>query len=81
MLVFDDADLDRAVDGRALGRRSRTAARSAPGVERIYVARPLYEPFVEELVAARRALRIGAGADPRSSSGRSISEDARDKVE
>ena len=29
MLVLDDADLDRAVEGAALGRRSRTAARSA----------------------------------------------------
>ena len=70
MLVFDDADLDRAVDGALWGGFSN-CGQVCSGVERIYVARPLYEPFVEELSrrAARAADRLRR-ASPRSSSGR-----------
>ncbi|MGZ4440341.1 MAG: aldehyde dehydrogenase family protein, partial [Gaiellaceae bacterium] len=52
MLVFEDADLDRAVDGALWGAFSN-CGQVCSGVERIYVARPLLEPFVEEL--ARRS--------------------------
>ena len=57
MLVLDDADLARAVDG-ALWGSFLNAGQVCSGVERIYVERALYEPFVEEL--ARRARRARA---------------------
>ena len=63
MLVFDDADLDRAVDGALWGGFSN-CGQVCSGVERIYVARPLYEPFVEELSRRAAALRIGSGGEP-----------------
>src|SRR5436305_10614837 len=52
MLVLADADLARAVDG-ALWASFMNCGQVCSGVERIYVERALYEPFVEEL--ARRA--------------------------
>jgi succinate-semialdehyde dehydrogenase/glutarate-semialdehyde dehydrogenase len=58
MLVLDDADLDRAVDG-ALWASFTNCGQVCSGVERILVERVLYEPFVEEL--ARRARRLEVG--------------------
>ena len=58
MLVLDDADLARAVDG-ALWASFLNCGQVCSGVERIYVERALYEPFVEEL--ARRRVRCAWG--------------------
>jgi succinate-semialdehyde dehydrogenase/glutarate-semialdehyde dehydrogenase len=80
MLVLDDADLDRAVEGALWGSFSN-CGQVCSGVERIYVARAVYEPFVEELVRRARSLRVGAGSDPSSELGPLISEEARDRVE
>jgi succinate-semialdehyde dehydrogenase/glutarate-semialdehyde dehydrogenase len=80
MLVFDDADLDRAVEGALWGGFSN-CGQVCSGVERIYVSRPLYEPFVEELSRRASALRIGSGDDPSVELGPLVSEDARKKVE
>jgi succinate-semialdehyde dehydrogenase/glutarate-semialdehyde dehydrogenase len=80
MLVFDDADLDRAVDGALWGGFSN-CGQVCSGVERIYVARPLYEPFTEELARRAEALEIGAGTDPRVELGPLASEEGRAKVE
>ncbi len=55
MIVLDDADLDRALEG-ALWASFMNSGQVCSGVERIYVERALYEPFVEEL--ARRAGRL-----------------------
>jgi acyl-CoA reductase-like NAD-dependent aldehyde dehydrogenase len=69
MLVLDDADLARAVDG-ALWASFMNCGQVCSGVERIYVERALYEPFVEEL--ARRAHDVEIGP--------LISEEQRSKV-
>jgi succinate-semialdehyde dehydrogenase/glutarate-semialdehyde dehydrogenase len=58
MLVLDDADLARAVDG-ALWASFMNSGQVCSGVERIYVERPLYEPFVEELARRARDLDVG----------------------
>src|SRR5439155_15433811 len=68
-LVLDDAALSRAVDG-ALWASFMNSGQVCSGVERIYVERPLYEPFVEEL--ARRAGDLHVGP--------LISEEQRAKV-
>ncbi len=80
MLVLDDADLDRAVEGALWGAFSN-CGQVCSGVERIYVARPLFGAFVEELSRRAQALRIGAGADPASELGPLIAERQRDRVE
>jgi acyl-CoA reductase-like NAD-dependent aldehyde dehydrogenase len=80
MLVLDDADLDRAVEGALWGGFSN-CGQVCSGVERIYVARALFEPFVEELSRRAQALRIGAGAASGSELGPLIAEEQRERVE
>jgi succinate-semialdehyde dehydrogenase/glutarate-semialdehyde dehydrogenase len=80
MLVFDDADLDRAVAG-ALWGAFANCGQVCSGVERVYVARPLHEAFVEELARRARALRIGRGDDLQTELGPLISEEERARVE
>jgi succinate-semialdehyde dehydrogenase/glutarate-semialdehyde dehydrogenase len=74
MVVLDDAALDRAVDG-ALWGAFLNAGQVCSSVERIYVERPLYEPFVAELARRARGLRIPDDLGPL------ISEEQRAKVE
>ena len=70
MLVLDDADLSRSVDG-ALWASFFNCGQVCSGVERIYVEGDLYEPFVEELARKAGELELGP----------LISEEQRDKVE
>lgn len=80
MLVFEDADLDRAVQGALWGAFSN-CGQTCASVERIYVARQLYQPFVEELGRRAAALRIGAGSELQTELGPLASEQQRGKVE
>jgi succinate-semialdehyde dehydrogenase/glutarate-semialdehyde dehydrogenase len=80
MLVFEDADLDRAVAG-ALWGAFANCGQVCSGVERIYVARPLQEAFTEEFVRRARELRIGRGDDLQTELGPLINEEARARVE
>ena len=80
MLVFDDAGLDRTVAGALWGTFSN-CGQVCSAVERIYVARPLYEGFVEELVRRARALRIGRGEELETQLGPLVTEERREHVE
>ena len=62
MLVCPDADLQRAVAGAVWG-GLQNCGQSCGGVERIYVHRSVYEPFVAALGDAVRRLRIGVDTD------------------
>jgi acyl-CoA reductase-like NAD-dependent aldehyde dehydrogenase len=63
MLVLADARLPQAIAG-ALWAGCAGAGQARGAVERVYVARELHGRFVEGLVAAARALRVGDPADP-----------------
>jgi acyl-CoA reductase-like NAD-dependent aldehyde dehydrogenase len=63
MLVLADARLPQAIAG-ALWAGCAGAGQARGAVERVYVARELHDRFVEGLVAAARALRVGDPADP-----------------
>jgi acyl-CoA reductase-like NAD-dependent aldehyde dehydrogenase len=80
MLVFEDADLDRTVAGALWGAFSN-CGQVCSAVERIYVARPLHEAFVEELARRTRALRIGHGEELETQLGPLVSEERRAHVE
>src|SRR4051812_19735168 len=73
MVVLDDADLARAVDG-ALWGAFVNCGQVCSSVERIYVEGPLSEPFVEELARRARGLELGTEIGPL------ISEEQRDRV-
>lgn len=68
MLVLADARLPQAIAG-ALWAGCAGAGQARGAVERVYVARELHERFVEGLVAAARALRVGDPGDPRTDVG------------
>jgi aldehyde dehydrogenase (NAD+) len=59
MIVFEDADLDRAVAGAAWGALTNTG-QSCTSVERLYVHENLYEPFLDRLRATFERLQAGA---------------------
>jgi succinate-semialdehyde dehydrogenase/glutarate-semialdehyde dehydrogenase len=80
LLVFEDADLDRAVRGALWGSFSN-CGQVCSGVERIYVARSLHDEFVSELARQAQALRIGRGAALTTDLGPLVSEEGRTKVE
>ena len=80
MLVFEDADLDRAVAGALWGSFSN-CGQVCSAVERIYVAQPLQEAFTEELVRRVRALRVGRGDELDVELGPLVAEHRRAHVE
>jgi acyl-CoA reductase-like NAD-dependent aldehyde dehydrogenase len=58
MIVCADADIDRAVDG-ALWGRYVNSGQICVSVERVYVEAPVYDEFVQKLVAGTKQLRQG----------------------
>ncbi len=66
--VMEDADLDWAVDVLMDG-AMYNAGQCCCGIERIYVARPLFDAFVERAVAWVGQLRLGNPLDPATTLG------------
>jgi acyl-CoA reductase-like NAD-dependent aldehyde dehydrogenase len=64
MLVLADAHLRRAIAG-ALWAGCAAAGQARGSIERIYVAREVYERFLAGLVGGARALTVGDPSDPR----------------
>jgi acyl-CoA reductase-like NAD-dependent aldehyde dehydrogenase len=62
LLVAADADLDAAADAAAWGGMSN-AGQTCVGVERVYVAEAVYQPFLEKLTARLASLRAGEDED------------------
>lgn len=59
VLVFADADLDKAVDGVMLA-KFRNSGQSCVAANRIYVERSIYEPFLQRMAEKTAALKVGA---------------------
>ncbi|WP_440233746.1 aldehyde dehydrogenase family protein, partial [Escherichia coli] len=78
--VFDDADLDAAVEG-ALVSKFRNAGQTCVCANRLYVHARVYDAFAHKLVEALRALRVGPGAEEGVRIGPLIDEAAVRKVE
>lgn len=62
VLVFDDADMDRAVDG-ALTAKFRNTGQSCIAANRLYVQRGIAGKFIAAFVDRVRALKVGPGLD------------------
>lgn len=73
VLVFDDADLDTAVQG-AMGAKFRNTGQSCIAANRIYVQRAMLDRFVEAFVQRARALKVGSGLEPDVDIGAMIDE-------
>jgi succinate-semialdehyde dehydrogenase / glutarate-semialdehyde dehydrogenase len=79
-VVFDDADLDAAVEGAIIS-KYRNAGQTCVCANRLYVQAGVYEAFAEKLVAAVGQLKVGNGFDPDVLQGPLIDFAAVEKVE
>lgn len=79
-IVFDDADLDRAVQG-ALVAKYRNAGQTCVCANRIFVHRPVMEAFGTKLAQATATLNVGNGAEPGVQIGPLIDASGLAKVE
>lgn len=73
MLVLEDADVDVASSGAVWG-AFMNAGQACLSVERCYVQRRLYEPFVDACVRKAKQLRVGNGLNPETDVGPMIHE-------
>ena len=79
-IVFDDADLDKAVEGAMIA-KFRNAGQTCVCANRIYVQRGVHDAFAAKLAAAVGQLRVGDGAESGVQIGPLISKPALEKVE
>jgi succinate-semialdehyde dehydrogenase / glutarate-semialdehyde dehydrogenase len=79
-IVFDDADLDGAVDG-AMASKFRNTGQTCVCANRLLVQAGIYDAFAEKLAARVRALKVGDGLEGPTDQGPLINAAAVDKVE
>ena len=78
-IVFDDADVDAAVQGAMIS-KYRNSGQTCVCANRIFVQDGIYEAFSQKLVAAVKELKVGSGMDPDVQQGPLIDEAAVTKV-
>ena len=79
-IVFDDADLDAAVEGAIIS-KYRNAGQTCVCANRLYVQAGVYDAFAEKLVAAVKKLKVGNGLEAGVLQGPLIDQAAVAKVE
>jgi succinate-semialdehyde dehydrogenase/glutarate-semialdehyde dehydrogenase len=79
-IVFDDADLDAAVQG-AIAAKYRNAGQTCVSANRLYVQDGVYDAFAARLADAVSKLKVGAGTEAGVTQGPLIEEKAVRKVE
>ncbi|MEF9601974.1 NAD-dependent succinate-semialdehyde dehydrogenase [Paracoccus sp. PXZ] len=79
-IVFDDADLDAAVEG-AMASKFRNNGQTCVCANRIYVQAGVYDEFAKRLAAAVDKLRVGDGLEQGVTTGPLINRDAVEKVQ
>ncbi|HSW19592.1 MAG TPA: aldehyde dehydrogenase family protein, partial [Ramlibacter sp.] len=79
-IVFDDADLDAAVDGLMTG-KFRNGGQTCVSPNRVFVQAGVHDRFVDKLGARIAALKVGPASDEASQIGPMINAKAVDKIE
>ncbi len=79
-IVFDDADLDKAVEGAIIA-KFRNSGQTCVCANRIYVQSGVYDAFAEKLTNAVSKLNVGHGLDEQNHIGPLINEKGLSKVE
>lgn len=79
-IVFDDADIDAAVEG-AIVSKYRNSGQTCVCANRFLVQDGVYDEFAKKLAEAVADLKVGPGIDESSEIGPLVNEDAIDKVE
>ena len=78
-IVFDDADLDAAVDG-AIASKYRNAGQTCVCANRLFVQNGVYDAFLEKFTAAVGQQKVGPGTEQGVSIGPLINTEALEKV-
>ena len=73
-IVFEDADLEAAVDGLMIA-KFRNTGQSCIGANRVYVQASIYDVFVDAFVEKVKKLKIGNGLDKGVDIGAMVDED------
>lgn len=79
-IIFDDADLDAAIQG-VMASKFRNTGQTCVSANRILVQETIYDLFTEKLIAAVKTLKLGNGLDESVQQGPLINEKALEKVE
>ena len=79
-IVFDDADLDSAVEG-ALASKYRNGGQTCVCANRLYVQDGVYDTFVQKLAAKVKSVRVGNGFESGVTQGPMIDDNAIAKIE
>jgi succinate-semialdehyde dehydrogenase/glutarate-semialdehyde dehydrogenase len=79
-IVFDDADIDSAVEG-AMMSKFRNVGQTCVCANRIYVQSGVYQEFSEKFAQRVAALKVGTGTEEGVEQGPLISEQAVQKIE
>ena len=79
-IVFDDADIDAAVEG-AIVSKYRNSGQTCVCANRFLVQDSVYDEFAKKFAEAVADLKVGPGIDESSEIGPLVNEDAVDKVE
>jgi len=79
-IVFDDADIDAAVEG-AMVSKYRNTGQTCVCANRLYVQRGVLEAFTQKLVARVEALKVGDGTEAGVNQGPLIDAKAVEKIE
>jgi succinate-semialdehyde dehydrogenase/glutarate-semialdehyde dehydrogenase len=80
LIVFDDADLDAAVEGTIIS-KFRNTGQTCVCANRLYVQDRVYDAFAEKLIAAVKQLKVGNGFEAGVAQGPLIDQAAVEKVE
>jgi succinate-semialdehyde dehydrogenase/glutarate-semialdehyde dehydrogenase len=79
-IVFDDADLDAAVEG-AIASKFRNTGQTCVCANRLVIQDSVYDAFAEKLAAATKKLKPASGLETGASQGPLIDDAAIEKVE
>lgn len=79
-IVFDDADVDAAVEG-AIASKYRNSGQTCVCANRLYVQSGIYDRFVEKFTQAVKNQKVGPGTEQGVSIGPLINTEALEKVE
>lgn len=79
-IVFDDADLDAAVEGAIIS-KYRNAGQTCVCANRLYVQSGIYDAFLEKFTVAVKNQKVGPGTEQGVSIGPLINTEALEKVE
>ncbi len=78
-IVFDDADIDKAVEGAIAG-KFRNTGQTCVSINRFYVQDAVYDEFAKKLIAAVKKLEVGDGLKKNTQVGPLINPEGLEKV-